>query len=86
MGTIISAHKEELLNEIECQLNLKPDRLDEQDCFLLECNFEELTVMTGEHQEYWLLAIVATQEASRLQQLRDVMGGTTSRIGSGDGH
>jgi hypothetical protein len=35
-GTIISAHKEELLKEIECQLNLGPDGLDKQDPFLLE--------------------------------------------------
>jgi hypothetical protein len=80
------AHKEELLKEIECQLNLGLDRLDEQDCFLLECNVDELAITTGEHQEYWLLAIVAAQEASRLPPLRDVTGRTTSRIGTGDGH
>ncbi len=85
-GTIISAHKEELLKEIECQLNLGPDGLDEQDCFLLECNFDKLAITTGEHQEYWLPAIVAAREASRLRPLWDVTGGTTSRIGTGDGH
>jgi hypothetical protein len=85
-GTIISAHKEELLKEIECQLNLGPDGLNEQDCFLLECNFDKLTVTTGEHQQYWLLDIVAAREASQLRPLWDVMGGTTSRIGTGDGH
>ncbi len=80
------AHKEELLTEIECQLNLGPDGLDEQDHFLLECNFDKLAVMTGEHQEYWLLAIVAAQEASQLWPFWDVTGGATSRIGTGDGH
>ena len=85
-GTIILAHKEELLTEIECQLNLGPDKLDKQDCFLLECNFDELAITTGEHQEYWLLAIVAAREASQLRPLRDVTGGTTSRIGTRDEH
>ena len=85
-GTILLAHKEELLKEIECQLNLGPYGLNEQDCFLLECNSNELAVTTGEHQEYWLLAIVAAREASRLRPLRDVTGGITSRIGTGDGH
>ncbi len=63
-GTLILAHKEELLKEVEYQLSLGPDRLDEQDCFLLECNFNKLATTTGEHQEYWLLAIVAAREAS----------------------
>ncbi len=85
-GTIISAYKEELLKEIECQLNLGPDGLDEQDRFLLECNFDKLAVTTGEHQEYWLLAIVAAREASQLRPLQDVTGGTTSRIRTEDGH
>ncbi len=63
-GTLISADKEELLKEVEYQLSLGPDGLDEQDRFLLECNFDELATTTGEHQEYWLLAIVAAREAS----------------------
>jgi hypothetical protein len=63
-GTLLSAHKEELLKEVEYQLSLGPDRLDEQNCFLLECNFDELAITTGEHQEDWLLAIVAAREAS----------------------
>ncbi len=70
-GTLISADKEELLKEVDYQLSLGPDRLDEQDRFLLECNFDELATTTGEHQEYWLLAIVAAREASRLRSFRD---------------
>jgi hypothetical protein len=50
-GTIISAHKEELLKEVEHQLNIGADGLDEQDQFLLECNFDELATTKGEHQE-----------------------------------
>jgi hypothetical protein len=63
-GTLISAHKEELLKEVENQLNIGPDGLNEQDRFLLECNFDELANTTGEHQEYWLLAIQAAREVS----------------------
>jgi hypothetical protein len=48
-GTLISAHKEELLKEVENQLNISLDRLDEQDQFLLECNFDELATTAGEH-------------------------------------
>jgi hypothetical protein len=57
MGMLISAHKEMLLKEIEHQLTLGPEGLAEEDRFLLECNFDNLTTTTGEHQEYWLLAI-----------------------------
>ncbi len=65
-GTIISAHKEELLKEVEHQLNIGVDGLDEQDWFLLECNFDELATTAGEHQEYRLLAIQAAREVSRI--------------------
>jgi hypothetical protein len=64
-GTLISAHKKELFNEVENQLNIGPDGPNEQDWFLLECNVDELANTTGEHQEYWLLAIQAAREASR---------------------
>jgi hypothetical protein len=65
-GTIISAHKEELLKEIKHQLIIGPVGLDEEDRFLLECNFNKLSTTTGENQEYWLLAIQAAREASRI--------------------
>ncbi len=63
-GTIISAHKEDLLKEVKHQLTIGLDGRDEEDWFLLECNFDELATTTGEHQEYWLLAIQAAREAS----------------------
>ena len=65
-GTLISSHKEGLLKEIEHQLTLDPEGLSDEDRFLLECNFDELTSTSGEQQEYWLLAIQAAREASRL--------------------
>ncbi len=51
------AHKEELLIEIKHQLSLGYKGLAKEDQFLLECNFDELTSTTSEHQEYWPLAI-----------------------------
>jgi hypothetical protein len=72
-GTLIPTHKEELLKEIEHQLLLGADGLDEQDWFLLECNFDELATTSGEHQEYWLLAIQAAREASWIRSGQDDM-------------
>ncbi len=66
-GMLILTHKEDLLKEIEYQLTLGPNTLTEEDRYLLECNFDDLTMTTGEHQEYWLLAIMAAREASRLR-------------------
>jgi hypothetical protein len=66
IGMIISAHKEDLLKEVKHQLTIGPDSLDEEDWFLLEYNFNELATTTGEHQEYWLLAIQAARDASRI--------------------
>jgi hypothetical protein len=56
-GTLISAHKEDLLREIKHQLTLGSEGLATEDRFLLECNFNELISTNGEHQEYWILAI-----------------------------
>ena len=67
-GTLILAHKDNLLKETEHQLSLGPEGLAEEDRFLLDCNFEEMVSMNVEQQEYWLLAIQAAQEADRLQE------------------
>jgi hypothetical protein len=58
------AHKANLLKEIENLLTLGPEGLEEEDRFLLECNFDNLLSTTGEHQGYWLLGIQAAREAS----------------------
>jgi hypothetical protein len=70
-GNLISAHKEDLLKEIEHQFALGPDGLTEEDEFLLECNFDELAATNGEHQEYWLLTIWAAREVCQLCTLAD---------------
>jgi hypothetical protein len=64
---LISSHKGELIKEIDCQLSLGSDGLEEEDRFLLECNFDTLTTTTGEQKEYWLLTIQAAREASRIR-------------------
>jgi hypothetical protein len=66
-GTLISTHKEELIKEIEYQLSFGADTLSEGDRFLLECNFDDLAMTSGESQDYWLLAIQAAREESRLR-------------------
>ncbi len=65
-GVLISVHKAELLKEIKHHLALGSESLEEEDRFLLECNFDDLTTTTGKHQEYWLLAIQETREASHI--------------------
>jgi hypothetical protein len=56
-----------LIKEIKYQLSLGADTLLEGDRFLLECNFNDLAMTSGESQEYWLLAIWAAREESRLR-------------------
>jgi hypothetical protein len=65
-GVLISAHKAELLKEIEHQLALGPEGLAEEDRFLVECNFNDLSSTMGKHQGYWLLGIQAAREVSCL--------------------
>jgi len=66
-GVLISTNKADLLKEIEHQLSLGPDDLAEEDRFLLECNFDDITSTTGEAQSYWLLGIQAAREALRIR-------------------
>jgi len=69
-GILISTHKANLFKEIEHQLSLGPDDLAEEDQFLLECNFNNITSTSGEAQGYWLLGIQAAREASRIHRKR----------------
>ena len=52
--------------EIVHQLVLGNEGLEEEDKFLLECNFDELETTNGKHQAYWILSIQAAREACRL--------------------
>jgi hypothetical protein len=69
-GVLVTAHKADLLKEIEHQLSLGPDDLAKEDRFLLECNFDDITSTSGKAQGYWLLGIQAAREASCLHHKR----------------
>ncbi len=66
-GTLVTAHKEEMLKEIVHQLVLGDEGLEEEDKFLLECNLDKLATTNSKHQEYWILGIQAAREACRLR-------------------
>ena len=53
--------------EIEHQQELVMEGLLDEDCYLAECNLGGLEDTSGVRETYWLLAIQATQEASRLK-------------------
>jgi hypothetical protein len=59
--------KEELQTAIEAQQDMGWEALTEEDHYLAEVNLEDLEHTSGERQEYWLIAIQAAREASRLQ-------------------
>jgi hypothetical protein len=65
-GTQVTAHNEEILQEIERQLKLGMEDLLDEDQYLAEINLDDLESSSGERQEYWLLAIRAAREASLL--------------------
>jgi hypothetical protein len=74
-GTLATTEKEELQCEIEEQMEQGWSDLLEEDQYLAEVNLEDLEHSSGEKQQYWLLAIRAAREASRLR------GGTSDRRG-----
>jgi hypothetical protein len=57
--------------EIEHQQELGAEGLLDDDCYLAECNLGDLEDDTsGIRETYWLLAIQAAREASRLEGIR----------------
>jgi len=56
--------------EIERQRELGTEGLLDKDCYLAECNLGNLEETSGVKETYWLLAIKATREASRLEGMR----------------
>ena len=53
---------------IEAQQDMGWEDLTEEDQNLTRVNLEDLEHISGEKQEYWLVAIQAAREASRLQR------------------
>ena len=66
-GTLVTARKEALQQEIEEQMERGWSDLLEEDQYLAEVNLEGLEQSSGEKQQYWLASIRAAQEASRLR-------------------
>ncbi len=56
--------------EIECQQELGTEGLLDDDCYLAECNLGDLEDTSSIRETYWLLAIQATREASRLEGIQ----------------
>ena len=52
--------------ETERQQELGTEGLLDDDCYLAECNLGDLEDTSGIREIYWLLAIQAAREASRL--------------------
>ena len=66
-GTSATLRKEGIQTEIEKQQELRTDSLEEGDKYLMEINLEDLENTSGKRQLYWLLAICAARESSRLR-------------------
>jgi hypothetical protein len=65
-GTLVILRKEELQLETKWQQELGTAGLLDEDCHLTECNLGDLEDSSGAKETYWLLAIRAAQEESRL--------------------
>ena len=70
MGTLTTQQKEELQMEIERQQELGTEGLLNDNCSLSECILGDLEDTSGIRETYWLLAIQAAREASRLEGIR----------------
>ena len=68
-GIQATQRKEELQRAIEAQMDMGYGDLTAEDQYLAEINLEDVRHTSGERLEYWLVAIQAAWEASRLQGL-----------------
>ena len=68
-GIQATHRKEELQMAIKAQQDMGWEGLLEEDQYLVEVNLEDLEHTSGKRHEYWLVAIQAAREASRLQGL-----------------
>ena len=66
-GTLVTAEKEALQQEIEEQMEKGWSDLLDEDQYLAEVNLEDLEQSSSERQQYWLASIRAAREASRLR-------------------
>ena len=85
-GIQATHQKEELQMAIEAQQDMGWEDLTEEDQYLAEVNLEDLEHTSGERQEYWLVAIQAAREASRLQRSCEFNVGRKRRARRGRTH
>jgi hypothetical protein len=71
-GTLITTWKEDLQRQIKEEIDKGWEDLLEEEEYLVEVNLEDLENTNRERQEYWLVAIRAAREASRLRGGRHV--------------
>ena len=67
-GTIATARKEELLQEIKRQCELGDTGLLKEDKYLAKVNWEGLEDTSRERQHYWLPAIKTAKKAKILRE------------------
>ena len=66
-GLAVTAHKEEIQQQIEAQQAIGYDGFLEEDAFLGECNLNNLETTSGVEEQYWLLAVKAAWEAASIE-------------------
>ena len=70
-GLAAMTRKEDIQQQIDNQQARGYDGFLEEDAFLGECNLNDLESTSGVEEQYWLLAIKAAREASRLESIRN---------------
>lgn len=66
-GTIQTARKEQIREELRKHMEAGDSSLDEEDQYLLDIDFRDLETTDGAQQEYWLRAIEAARVAKQLR-------------------
>ena len=69
MGLLQTWRKEDLQREIDKQLEEGGEGLLAEDQYLANINLAALETLSGEQQEYWLLAIKAAKKVTLLAQM-----------------
>ena len=75
-GQVATARKEEIVAQIEAEHAEGGSGLVEEDRYLLDINMDDLSKMSVEGQEYWLLAIQAARVAGQIVAERITADGT----------
>ena len=78
-GLKATAHKEEIQQLIEYQIELGKEGLITRDQYLLGVNLKDLETTSGEEQAYWLLQLQAAMRESVLRQGAQMAGGQRDR-------